>query len=239
MCTVNRFSAAIHFAVYVVAAEAAFHGDWNVGRDTAVAGVQSSTSAARSAGILSVTLPSELRTSQGSRSCDPGRASTSTRPSLVRSSRTSNRPETRTEPSLVWARRLPSTSSSSSLPSPVVKSNSPLRPFAETCAVAGVDIDLCAPWHADLQFGAAVVDPDGEMGVMRLPQLDVDRVSLLMFHDFQSAASYVPAAGGHARLNLVLIPASMRTLASWVRRATRACRSGRRFSTNRRRERKL
>jgi hypothetical protein len=44
------------------------------------------------------------------------------------------------------------------------------------------------------------------MGVVRLPQLNVDPVSLLMFHNFQPAASDVPSVGGYAGLNLVLIP---------------------------------
>jgi hypothetical protein len=45
------------------------------------------------------------------------------------------------------------------------------------------------------------------MGVVRLPQLNVHRISLLMFHNFQTAISYVPAVGRYVRLNLVLIPA--------------------------------
>src|ERR1019366_579765 len=44
------------------------------------------------------------------------------------------------------------------------------------------------------------------MGVVRRPQLNVDRISLLMFHNFQPTASYVPAVGRYVRLNLVLIP---------------------------------
>ena len=44
--------------------------------------------------------------------------------------------------------------------------------------------------------------------MMRLPQLDVNRVSLLMFHNLQASSSYsyVPAVGGYARLNFVLVP---------------------------------
>src|ERR1700733_3105210 len=44
------------------------------------------------------------------------------------------------------------------------------------------------------------------MVAMRLPQLDIDGVSLLVFHHFQISASDVPAASGDVRLNLVLIP---------------------------------
>src|ERR1035437_6483976 len=45
------------------------------------------------------------------------------------------------------------------------------------------------------------------MGVVRLPQLNVDRIFLLMFHNFQTAASDVPAVGRYVSLNPVLIPA--------------------------------
>jgi hypothetical protein len=85
-----------------------------------------------------------------------------------------------------------------------VKSNSPFRPFAETLPSPVWTLTFRFG-HADLEFDAAIVDSDGEMGV-RLAQLDVDRVSLLMFHDFHSSGSEMPAAGGYARLNLVLIP---------------------------------
>src|SRR5271155_3020722 len=44
------------------------------------------------------------------------------------------------------------------------------------------------------------------MGVVLFLQLNVDRVSLLMFHNLQAAASDVPAMGGYASFNFVLIP---------------------------------
>jgi hypothetical protein len=39
-----------------------------------------------------------------------------------------------------------------------------------------------------------------------LPQLDGDRISLLMFDNLQTFAPNMPAASGDPRLNLVLIP---------------------------------
>src|SRR5271170_2435960 len=44
------------------------------------------------------------------------------------------------------------------------------------------------------------------MSVVRLLQLNVNRISLLTFNNLQTAVSYVPTVGSHARLNLVLIP---------------------------------
>jgi hypothetical protein len=45
-----------------------------------------------------------------------------------------------------------------------------------------------------------------EMDAVRLAQLNLDRVSLLMFNDLQSAAPNMPATGRDPSLNLVLIP---------------------------------
>jgi hypothetical protein len=42
--------------------------------------------------------------------------------------------------------------------------------------------------------------------VVRLPQFEVDGISLLMLHNFEAVVSYVPTAGRYARLNLALIP---------------------------------
>src|SRR5882724_11349423 len=44
------------------------------------------------------------------------------------------------------------------------------------------------------------------MGVLRFSQLNFDDVSLLMFHNLQTAVSDVPSVGRYAGFNLVLIP---------------------------------
>jgi hypothetical protein len=58
----------------------------------------------------------------------------------------------------------------------------------------------------DFQFRPAGFDGNREMNPVRLAQLDLDSVSLLVFHNYQPIVSDMQATGGHASLNPVLIP---------------------------------
>src|SRR5208282_4533223 len=201
----QQFSAAIHFAVYVVTAEAAFDRDGNVGRDTAVAGVQShvrrqiSGEFDRHAAIRAANLPRLPQLRSGPRfHFNPA----------IAGAQFEN-----IEPPRHAHRTVAGVGAKTAIDildfKPAVAGceiQLAFETFRQDRAVAAADIDSRVARHVDLKFNPTRVDTNRKMGVVRLLQLNVDRVALLMFHNFQPAASDVPPVGGYARLNLVLIP---------------------------------